>query len=87
MSLTPPPAPSQNSHAIRWHCTAESERRVAVWTLTAMTECLPAPGPAVSRTSAFAAAEMDMGRSFHGLDWVGLGWVELGRVWSEISVV
>jgi len=28
MNLTPPP-PSQNSHALRWHCTAESERRVA----------------------------------------------------------
>ena len=29
MNLTPPPPPSQNSHAGRWHCTAESERRVA----------------------------------------------------------
>jgi len=28
MNLTPLP-PSQNSHAVRWHCTAESERRVA----------------------------------------------------------
>ena len=28
MNLTPPPA-SQNSHAVRWHCTAASERRVA----------------------------------------------------------
>jgi len=28
MNITPPP-PSQNSHAVRWHCTAESERRVA----------------------------------------------------------
>ena len=28
MNLTPPP-PSQNSHAVRWHCVAESERRVA----------------------------------------------------------
>jgi len=28
MNLTPPP-PSQNSYAVRWHCTAESERRVA----------------------------------------------------------
>jgi len=28
INLTPPP-PSQNSHAVRWHCTAESERRVA----------------------------------------------------------
>jgi len=28
MNLTPPP-PSQNSHAVRCHCTAESERRVA----------------------------------------------------------
>jgi len=28
MNLTPPP-PSQNSHAVEWHCTAESERRVA----------------------------------------------------------
>ena len=28
MNLTPPP-PSQNSHAVRRHCTAESERRVA----------------------------------------------------------
>ena len=28
MNLSPPP-PSQNSHAVRWHCTAESERRVA----------------------------------------------------------
>jgi len=28
MNLTPPP-PSQNSHAVRWHCTAESEQRVA----------------------------------------------------------
>ena len=27
MNLTPPP-PSQNSHAVRWHCTTESERRV-----------------------------------------------------------
>jgi len=27
MNLTPPP-PSQNSHAVRWHCIAESERRV-----------------------------------------------------------
>jgi len=27
MNLTHPP--SQNSHAVRWHCTAESERRVA----------------------------------------------------------
>ena len=27
MNLTPPP--SQNGHAVRWHCTAESERRVA----------------------------------------------------------
>jgi len=25
MNLTPP-APSQNSHAVRWHCIAESER-------------------------------------------------------------
>ena len=28
MNLTPPP-PSQYSHAVRWHCIAESERRVA----------------------------------------------------------
>ena len=28
MNLTPPP-PSQNSHAVRWHCTAESKQRVA----------------------------------------------------------
>jgi len=28
INLTPPP-PSQNSLAVRWHCTAESERRVA----------------------------------------------------------
>ena len=28
MNLTPPP-PSQNSHAVRWHCTTESEQRVA----------------------------------------------------------
>jgi len=28
MNLTPPP-PSQNSHAVRWHSIAESERRVA----------------------------------------------------------
>jgi len=28
MNLTPPP-PLQNSHAVRWHCTAELERRVA----------------------------------------------------------
>jgi len=28
MNLSPPP-PSQNSHAVRWHCIAESERRVA----------------------------------------------------------
>ena len=28
MNLTPPP-PSQNSHAVRWHYTAESRRRVA----------------------------------------------------------
>jgi len=28
MNFTPPP-PSQNSHAVRWHCTGESERRVA----------------------------------------------------------
>ena len=27
MNLTPPPL--KNSHAVRWHCTAESERRVA----------------------------------------------------------
>jgi len=27
MNLTPPP--SKNSHAVRWHCTAESKRRVA----------------------------------------------------------
>ena len=27
MNLTP--FPSQNSHAVRWHCTAESELRVA----------------------------------------------------------
>ena len=25
MNLTRPP-PSQNSHAVRWHCAAESER-------------------------------------------------------------
>jgi len=37
MNLTPPP-PSQNSRAVRWHCTAELERRVAefffiiIWT-------------------------------------------------------
>jgi len=29
MNLTLPP-PSQNSHAVRWHCTAESKRTVAV---------------------------------------------------------
>jgi len=29
MNLTPSP-PSQNSHAVRWHCTAESKRTVAV---------------------------------------------------------
>ena len=29
MNLTPPPTPSQNSHAVRWHCTAESKRKVA----------------------------------------------------------
>jgi len=28
MNLIPPP-PSQNSHAVRWHCTAESKRTVA----------------------------------------------------------
>ena len=28
MNFTPPP-PSQNSHVLRWHCTAESERTVA----------------------------------------------------------
>ena len=28
INLTPP-FPSQNSHAVRWHCTAEPERRVA----------------------------------------------------------
>jgi len=28
MNLSPPP-PSQNIHAVGWHCTAESERRVA----------------------------------------------------------
>ena len=28
MNLTAPP-PSQNSHAVGWHCIAESERRVA----------------------------------------------------------
>jgi len=28
MNVTPSP-PSQNSHPVRWHCTAESERRVA----------------------------------------------------------
>ena len=28
MNLTPPSS-SQNSHAVRWHCIAESERRVA----------------------------------------------------------
>ena len=28
MNLTPPP-PLQNSHAVRWHCTAESKRRDA----------------------------------------------------------
>ena len=28
INLTPPP-PSQNSHVVRWHCTAESEWRVA----------------------------------------------------------
>jgi len=28
MNPTPPP-PSQNSHAVRWHCAAEAERRVA----------------------------------------------------------
>jgi len=26
MNLTPPAPTSQNSHAVRWHCTAESER-------------------------------------------------------------
>jgi len=29
MNLTPPPPPSQNSHVVRWHCTAESKRRFA----------------------------------------------------------
>ena len=29
MNLTPPP-PSQNSRAVRWHCTAESKRRVII---------------------------------------------------------
>ena len=29
MNLTPSPPPPQNSHVVRWHCTAESERRVA----------------------------------------------------------
>jgi len=29
MNLTPPP-PSQNSHAVTWHCTAESKRTVTV---------------------------------------------------------
>ena len=33
MNLTPPPPP-QNSHAVRWHCTAESERRVAYYYYT-----------------------------------------------------
>ena len=28
MNLTPPP-PSQNSHAVRWHCTAKSKRTVS----------------------------------------------------------
>ena len=28
MNLTPPP-PSRNSHVVRWHCTAESEQKVA----------------------------------------------------------
>jgi len=29
INLTPPPPPSQNSHAVRWHCTAEWKRWVA----------------------------------------------------------
>jgi len=33
MNLTPPP-PSQNSHAVRWHCTAESERTTTTTTTT-----------------------------------------------------
>ena len=34
MNLTPPPRPSQNSHAVRWHCTAESRLRVTEIKLT-----------------------------------------------------
>jgi len=30
MNLTPPP-PSQNSHAVTWHCTSESERSVIIY--------------------------------------------------------
>jgi len=33
MNLTPPP-PSQNSHAVRWHCITESKRRVAYYYYT-----------------------------------------------------
>jgi len=29
MNLTRPPPPSQNRHAVGWHCTAESKQRVA----------------------------------------------------------
>ena len=44
MNLTPPP-PSQNSNAVRWHCTAESERRI-VW------NCLPTALEVLSVTAA-----------------------------------
>ena len=48
MNLTPPP-PSQNSNAVRWHCTAESERRI-VW------NCLPTALEVLSVTAAAFAS-------------------------------
>ena len=41
MNLRPTPSPSQNSHAVRWHCTAESERRVVATVVQKWTKFRP----------------------------------------------
>ena len=60
MNLTPPP-PSQNSHAVEWHRTAESERRVA--------EIKKTDFSVVARLISKLATEFRKENATRGIDW------------------
>jgi len=55
-----PPRPSQNCHAVRWHCTAESVRSVAA---------LKTDFSVIARLISKLATEIRKGNATRRIDW------------------